>query len=200
MEEDYAVGGRTSITVYEAELELLKSAKRDLERELDTDLSMHEAITLFAKRAADGTDHGDWCPHCHIFGERCVKCYVNDLMIGHMERADGVTQNAVYVLKCFNPYETPADLDESADFATGPVAQAIEYEDIYYVGFSTDLPNRALTHFVGATTASPFTKSYPPEDIHAIHWFETEGEAKSNESVIANQLREDKPDAFVWQG
>jgi len=50
---------RTSVTVYEDELALLKQAKRDLEREANRDLPMHVALTEFAARNLNGKTCAD---------------------------------------------------------------------------------------------------------------------------------------------
>lgn len=53
-----ARGDRTSILAYEDEVEVMKRAKRELERELDEDIPLHTALTMFSEMYLDSNEHG----------------------------------------------------------------------------------------------------------------------------------------------
>lgn len=50
------LGERTSITAYEDEVEVMKRARRELERELDEDIPLHVALTMFSEMYLDSPE------------------------------------------------------------------------------------------------------------------------------------------------
>lgn len=107
-------------------------------------------------------------------------------------------EHAVYVLECVPEPAAGTDLkrlaerwfaeDALSDKLDEAIDNAIEADQVFYVGETTNVVLRILDHVWRSPRAANFTVLFPPQSIYDIEWYIDRDEAQEREEEWATEL------------